>query len=152
MVAPSLLSRHRVGYERQGCSRAIDVVLHCGCPAEPDRPDNFAVHLDGKPSAIRRHTRMRGNASQKRRVALDKVEKVLGGDAEQSCVRLILRNLDGGDRGPIHPAKRLEIATVIENRDVLGNAEFSGFRHPSSTIFWASSEEMLCFFTTLAIG
>src|SRR5258705_6714853 len=49
MVAPSLLSRHRVGYERQGCSRAIDVVLHCGCPADPDRPDNFAVHLDGNP-------------------------------------------------------------------------------------------------------
>src|SRR3981081_3718912 len=75
MVAPSLLSRHRVGHERQGCSRAIDVVLHCRRPADPDRPDNFAVHLDGKPSAIRRHTRKRGNASQKRRVALDKLKK-----------------------------------------------------------------------------
>src|SRR6266487_4173362 len=32
-------------------------------------------------------------------------------------------------RGPIHPAKGLEIAAVIENRYVLGNAKFSGFRH-----------------------
>jgi len=31
--------------------------------------------------------------------------------------------------GPIHPAKGLEIAAVIENRHVLGNAKFSGFRH-----------------------
>jgi hypothetical protein len=60
---------------------------------------------------------------------LDKVEKVLRGNAEQSCVRLILRHLDGKDRGPIHPAKGLEIAAVIENRYVLGNAKFSGFRH-----------------------
>jgi hypothetical protein len=60
---------------------------------------------------------------------LDKFEKVLRGDAEQSCIRLILRNLDGKDRGPIHAAKGLEIATVIENRYVLGNANFSGFRH-----------------------
>ncbi|MEA2808369.1 MAG: hypothetical protein QOJ17_2510, partial [Rhodospirillaceae bacterium] len=27
-LAPLLLSGHRIGYERQGCSRAIDVVLH----------------------------------------------------------------------------------------------------------------------------
>src|ERR1700730_7934990 len=94
MVAPSLLSRHRVGYERQGCSRAIDVVLHRGRPAQPDRPDNFSVHLDGKPSTVGRHTRKRGDAGQKRRVVLDKVEKVLRGNAEQSCVRLVLRNLD----------------------------------------------------------
>src|SRR3984957_21262575 len=99
----------------------MDVVLPRRRAAHPDRPDNFSVHLDGKPSAPRRHTLKRRNAGQKRRVALDKVEKVLSGDAEQSRVRLILRNLDGWDRGPIHPAKRLEIATVIENRDVLGN-------------------------------
>src|SRR5207253_6013443 len=91
--------------------------------------DNFSVHLDGKPSTPSRHTRKRWDAGQKRRVALDKVEKVLRGDAEQSCVRLVLRNLDGKDRGPIHPAKALEIATVIENRYVLANAKFSGFRH-----------------------
>src|ERR1700716_2075269 len=79
--AYKLVSRHRIGYERQGCSRAVDVVLHGGRPAQPDRPDNFSVHLDGKPSAVRRHARTRGNAGQKRRIALDKVGKVLRGDA-----------------------------------------------------------------------
>src|SRR6185295_19610631 len=97
MVAPLLLSRHRIGYERQGCSRAIDVILHCWRSAQPDRPDNFSVHLDGKPPTPRRHTRKRGDTGQKRRVSLDKVEKVLGGNAEQSCIRLILRHLDGKD-------------------------------------------------------
>src|SRR6202165_5803249 len=125
MVAPSLLSRHRIGQERQGCSRAIFVILYRGRPAQPDRPDNFSVHLNGKPSTPRRNTRKRGDAGQKRRVALDKVEKVLRGDAEQSCVRLVLRHLDAKDRGAIHPAKGLEIAAVIENRYVLVNAQFS---------------------------
>src|ERR1700730_19172209 len=118
MVAPSLLSRHRIGHEGQGCSRAIDVVLHRGGPAYPDRANNFSVHLDGKPSSVGRHTRKRGNASQKRRIALDKVEKVLRGDAEQGCVGLVLRNLDGKNRGSIHPAEGLEITAVIENRYV----------------------------------
>src|ERR1700731_3598839 len=97
-------------------------------------------------------TRKRGHAGQKRRVALDKVEKVLRGDAKRRCIRLILRNLDAKDRGPIHPAKGLEIAAVIENRYVLGNTKFSGFAIASFTIFCANSEEMVYFFTTLAIG
>src|ERR1700732_1049375 len=121
--------RHRIGYERQGCFRAIDVVLHRGRPAYSDGPDNFSVHLNGKPSTPRRHTGKRRNAGQERRVALDKVEKILRGDAEQSCVRFILRHLDGWDRGPIHPAKSLEIAAIIENGYVLADAKFSGFRH-----------------------
>src|SRR6266478_5960078 len=50
------------------------------------------------------------------------------GDAEQSCIRLILRNLDAKDRCPIHPAEGLEIAAVIENRYVLANVKCSGFR------------------------
>src|SRR5207248_7091648 len=119
MVVLLLLSRHRIGYEREGCSRAIDVVLHRGRPAQPDRPDNFSVHLNGEPPTPRRHTRKCGDTGQKRRVTLDEVEKVLRGDAEQSCVSLILRNLNGRDRGPIHPAKGLEIAAIIENRYVL---------------------------------
>src|ERR1700738_2484267 len=116
MVAPLFLSRRRIGYEGYGSSCAIDVVLPLGRPAHPDRPDNFSVYLDGNPSTPRRHTRKRGDAGQKRRVVLDKVEKVLRGNAEQRCVRLILRDLNGRDRGPIHPAKGLEIAAVIENR------------------------------------
>src|ERR1700687_3119012 len=129
MVAPLLLSRRHIGYESEGCSRTIDVVLHGGGSAYPDRPDNFSVHLNGKPPTPRRHTGKRGYTGQKRRVALDKVEKVLRGDAEQRCISLILRNLDGRDRGPVHPAKGLEIAAVIQNRYVFANAEFSGFRH-----------------------
>src|SRR6202020_3680268 len=133
MVAPlllstALLSRHSTGYERQGCFCAIDVVLHHRRPAQPDRPDDFSVHLNGKPSAPRRHTRKRRDAGQKRRVALDKVEKLLRGDAEQSCVCLVLGHLSSRDRGAIHPAKGLEISAVIENRYVLANAKFSGFR------------------------
>src|ERR1700730_13921515 len=121
--------RHRVRYERQGCCRAIDVVLPRGSPASSDRPYNFPVHLKGKAPSPRRHTRKRGHAGQKRRVALDKVEKVMRRDAEQSCIRLILRNLDAKDRCPIHPAEGLEIAAVIDNRYVLANAQLSGFRH-----------------------
>src|SRR5882762_2724520 len=115
--------RHRIGYERQGCFRAIDVVLHCGRPAQPDRPDNFSVHLNRKPSSPRRYTGKRGNAGQKRRVALDKVEEVLRGYAEQSCIRLVLRHLDRKDRSPIHPAECLEIRAVIENRYIFADAK-----------------------------
>src|SRR5882762_11012903 len=67
----------RIGYDRQGSSRTIDVILHRGRPAQPDRTDNFSVHLDGKASAPRCYTRKIGDAGQKRRVALDEVEKVL---------------------------------------------------------------------------
>ena len=65
-TSPLLASaaRQRIGYEREGCSRAIDVVLHRGCPAQTDRPDNLSVHLDGKPPTPRRHTRKRGDAGK----------------------------------------------------------------------------------------
>src|SRR3979490_2188422 len=119
MVATSLVSSRRVGHERQGCSRAIDIVLHFWRPAHPDRPDNLSVHLDGKPATPRRYTRKRGDAGQKGRVALDKVAKVLSGAAESPGVRLRLTNLEGRDRGPSHRAKGLEIAAVIEDRHVL---------------------------------
>src|ERR1700675_2222270 len=128
ILAPLLFIWTPIRYEREGRFRAIFVVLHRGRPAQPDRPDNFSVHLNGKPSTPRRHTRKRGDAGQRRRVALYKVEKVLRGDAEQRRVSLILRHLNAKDRGPIHSAKGLEIAAVIENRYVLGNAKFSGFR------------------------
>jgi hypothetical protein len=82
------------GYECQGRSRAVDIVLHRRRSAHPDRPDKFAVHLDGKPSPVRRHTRQRGDAGPERRVALDEVEEVLRGHAEERRVRFVLRNLD----------------------------------------------------------
>ena len=49
----------RVGYERQGCSRAIDVALHRRHPAHPDRSDKFSIHLEGNPPS---HAAMRGSA------------------------------------------------------------------------------------------
>src|SRR5882724_7575534 len=58
-----------------------------------------------------------------------KVEEVLRGDAQQSCIGLILCHLNGRNRGPIHPAKGLEIAAIIENGYVLADAKFSGFSH-----------------------
>src|SRR5439155_23950516 len=108
---------------------AIIVVPPRDPPAYPDRADNFSIHLTARPLPIRRYTRKRGNAGQERRVALDKIEELLRGNAEQSCICLILRNLDGKERGPIHAAKSLEIAPIIENRYVLANAKLFGFRH-----------------------
>src|SRR6185437_13515658 len=52
----NLVSRHRIGYDRQGCFRTLFVNLRRRRPAQPDRPDNFSVHLDGKASAPRCHT------------------------------------------------------------------------------------------------
>src|SRR5258708_12572002 len=101
MVAPLSFSPHRIGYERESCFRAVDVVLHCGRTAQPDRPDNFSVHLNGKPSTPRRHTRKRGDAGQKRRVALDKLEKLLRGDPTQTSASLFLSHLTRLDRPPI---------------------------------------------------
>jgi hypothetical protein len=82
---------------------------------------------------------------------LDKVEKVLRGKAEQSCIRLILCNLDAEDRGPIHPAKGLEVTPVIEIATFSRTPISPAFATAASTIFCASSEEMLCFFTTLVV-
>src|SRR5208282_6052236 len=100
-----------------------------GAPLSPIAPTTSPFTLMGNPpphAAIRASVGMPG---QKRRVALDKVEKLLRGDAEQSCVCLVLGHLSSRDRGAIHPAKGLEISAVIENRYVLANAKFSGFRH-----------------------
>jgi len=73
-----------IGYESQSRSRAVDVVLHLGRPANSDRPDNFSLHLDGKPATHARYARKRGDAAKSDGSPLDEVEKVLSGDAEQS--------------------------------------------------------------------
>jgi hypothetical protein len=39
-----LVSRHRIGYQCQGRSSAIDVVLHRRRPAHTDRPDKCSIH------------------------------------------------------------------------------------------------------------
>src|SRR5580692_2951555 len=100
-----------------------------GAPLTPIAPTTSPFTLMGNPPPHAATRASVGMPGQKRRVPLDKVEKVLRGDAKQRCIRLILRNLDAKDRGPIHPAKGLEIAAVIENRYLLGNTKFSGFRH-----------------------
>jgi len=151
-ATPSSDPLRRIGYDRQGSSRTIDVILHRGRPAQPDRTDNFSVHLDGKASAPRCYTRKIGDARQKRRSSWDKVEKLLRGDAEQSRVRLILRNLNGRIEVPsirlkalrLPPSSRIATFSLTPSSLALATAAF--------TIFCASSEEMLCFFTTLAIG
>src|SRR5258705_13725038 len=50
----------RIGHECQRRPGAIDVVLYCGRPAQPDRTDNFSVHLNGKASAPRCYPRKIG--------------------------------------------------------------------------------------------
>src|ERR1700676_1781114 len=62
ILAPLLFFLNRIRCEREGRFRAINVILHRGCAAEPDRPDNFSIHLDGKPATPRGHTRKRGDA------------------------------------------------------------------------------------------
>src|SRR6202167_348352 len=109
----------RFGQSGEACFGAVDVVLHRGCSTDPDSSDNFSIHLDRKPAPIRRHPRKRRDAGQERRIALDEVEEVLRGDAEQSCISLVLCNLGGKDRGTIHSAEGFEIAAVIDNSDVL---------------------------------
>ena len=54
-----------VGRDGKACFGAVDVVLHRGCPTHPDRSDNFSIHPDRKPAAVRRYTRKRRDAGQK---------------------------------------------------------------------------------------
>jgi hypothetical protein len=123
-----------------------------GAPLTPIAPTTSPFTVTGNPPP---HAAMRENvgiAGQKRRVALDKVEKILRRDAEQSCVRFILRHLNGRDRRPVHPAERLEISGIIENHDFSLTPISLAFATAAATIFCASSKEMLCFFTRLSIG
>ena len=46
------MGRHRIGYQRQGRFRAIDVVLRRWRPAHSDRPDNFSAHVNRQPPPI----------------------------------------------------------------------------------------------------
>jgi len=46
--AYKLVSWPRIGYERQGCSRAVDVVLHRGRPLTPIAPLNHESPEDKK--------------------------------------------------------------------------------------------------------
>src|SRR5229473_5549548 len=100
-----------------------------GAPLTPIAPTTSPFTLIGNPPPHAATRASVGIPAKSDGSPLDKVEKVLRGNAEQSCIGLILRHLDAKDRGTIHPAKGLEIAAVIENRYVLGNAKFSGFRH-----------------------
>src|SRR5260370_14125534 len=81
-----------------------------GAPLSPIAPTISPSTLMGKPPPHAATRARLGMPAKSDGSPLDKVEKVLRGDAEQSRVRLILRNLNGGDRGPIHPDKCLEIA------------------------------------------
>src|SRR6266853_1866400 len=139
MVVSLLLARHRLGYERQGCFCAIDVVLHRGRPAQPDRPDNFSVHLNGKPSTPRRHTRKRRDAGQKRRVALDKVEKLLRGDSEQSWYALFWAISVVGIGAPSILPKALRFPPSSRIATFSLTPSSLAFATAASTIFCASS-------------
>jgi NADPH2:quinone reductase len=55
---------------------------------------------------------------KERRLVLDEIEEVLRRDSEERCIRFVLCNLDGKNRRAVHPAESLQIAPVIENRNV----------------------------------
>src|SRR5260221_513102 len=73
-----------------------------GAPLSPIAPTISPSTLMGNPPSPRRHAPKRGHAGQERRVALHEVKEFLRRDAKQSCVRLVLRDLDAKDRSPIH--------------------------------------------------
>jgi hypothetical protein len=61
---------------------------------------------------------LRTSSSRSPRVALNEIKELLCGHAEQRRERFILGDLDARNRRPIHAAKGLEIAAVIENCDL----------------------------------
>jgi len=76
-----------------------------GAPLSPIAPTTSPFTLMGNPPP---HAAKRGSVGMPAKSDGSpwiKSKKLLRGDAEQSRVRLILRNLNGRDRGPIHPAK-----------------------------------------------
>src|SRR5712691_2479107 len=101
-----------------------------GAPLSPIAPTTSPFTLMGNPpphAAIRASVGMPAKSDGSLWIKLKK-----------SCVETPSRavyalfcaiSLNGRDRGPIHPAECLEIAPIIENRYVLANADFSGFRH-----------------------
>jgi len=62
---------------------------HCGRTLSPIAPTDFSVHLNGKPST---HAAIRAawDAAKSDGSLLIKLKKLLRGDAEQSCVCLVL--------------------------------------------------------------
>ena len=82
--------------------------------------------LDGERKAIRHatvgsHPCCLRNARKERRVALDEIEEVLRRESEERCIRFVLCKLDGNNGRAVHPAEGLQIAPVIENRNVYRN-------------------------------
>src|ERR1700726_3020805 len=150
MVAPSFLSRHSIGHERQGCSRAIDIVLHRGRPAQPDRSDNFSVHLNGEAPTPRRHTRKRPAKSEGSRWIKSKKSCV---ETPNRAVYALFCAISMQRIGaPSIRRKALRLPPSSRIATFSATPSSLAFVTASSTIFCASSEEMLCFFTTLAIG
>src|SRR3954465_14780167 len=105
MMVSLLVSRNQSGTSARAALAQSTSFCTVGAPLSPIAPTTSPFTLMGNPPPHAATRESGGDTGQKRRVALDKVEEVLCGNAEQSCIRLILRHLDAKDRGPIHPAK-----------------------------------------------
>jgi hypothetical protein len=99
----------------------IDVVLHRAA-ADANRTHDRSVHFDGKADTVGSHPRYLRNAREERRLALDEIEEVLRRESEEPCICFVLCNLDGKNGRAVHPAESLQIAAVIENRNVFRNS------------------------------
>jgi len=93
--------------------RNPDIVLHAGDPAHPIA-DNFSDLLMGHPPP---HAAIRASvgAGQKRRVALDKVEKSCVETPSQSC-NACYAPYQGRNRGSIH---RLNALRLLRHQESL---------------------------------
>src|SRR5204863_7869593 len=137
------VSRHRIGYERQGCSRAIDVVLHRGRPAYPDRPTTSPFSLTGNPpphAAIRARVGMPAKSDGSPWIKLKKscVETPNRAVYALFCAISMVGIGAPSIRVRLPPSSRIATFSVTPSSLAFSTA--------SSTIFCASSEEMLCFF------
>ena len=122
---------------RHGLLQKYVEILHRGRPAQPDRPDNFSVHLNGKPSTPRLHTCKRRYAGQERRVALTRYAedgrlKIDNNGAEQALRPIVLGRknwLFAGSEAAAHrtailcslvqTCKHLQINPFVYLRDVI---------------------------------
>jgi len=124
-----LVSRtHRI--RAPGLLSAVDSFCTAGAPLKPDRPDNFSSTLIGNPPPKPPHAKVWG-CPPKSDGSVDKVEKVCV-ETPNRAVYALFSAISMQRIGARPSAEALRFP-VIENRYVLADTNFSGFRHAAST-------------------
>ena len=123
---PLSFSWHRIGYGARAAFAQSKSFCTVGAPLSRIAPTTSPFTLMGNPPP---HAATRASVGIPAKSDGSLWIKVLRGNAEQSCVCLVLGHLGGRDRAAIHPAKG-RISAVVENRFVLFNAKFSWLSPP----------------------